>query len=498
MVLMRIFCLISLLVLSIFIGTARADDLLTAVLPSSRSAVEGQPVTVFATVINTSGKDLQFCDISTEDHLNTSVTFATTDPLTNQVLNATPYFNVAAGASQSLVLTLVSADVVAGQVEPVVTCRDSTKTYSSIPVVGLNTILFSSSVQPVPDVIALVASPSNDGVLRIQGNGANAFAVAVSNVGVSDTISAKVDTGDITLPIAVSLCQTDAHGQCLQPAAAGATVSLAANATTSYSVFVQATGQIPFYPAGARIFVRFYDSSGQVRGATSVAVTNVPSLDAALPKGGLFTAVYPIQDGSTNSNAGALFLTEDGEMQGADSLGNVISGSLSVGPGLTLTGTSLYTPAGNLVNEWQGVLAQRSWFSAEVVIPSSTLGFQFGGTYIALGYERGSSLATVAGAWHIRDDTGALLATVNVASDGRFSSSGSSCAVSGQIALIDSRYNLYRMTLNYQGCSVAPTGATNFTGLMALDDDRSANDTLLFIGNNATQYAGTILPLVRY
>jgi hypothetical protein len=40
----------------------------------------------------------------------------------------------------------------------------------------------------------------------------------------------------------------------------------------TYAVFAQATGAIPFDPAGKRIFLRLA-SGGVVRGATSVAVT---------------------------------------------------------------------------------------------------------------------------------------------------------------------------------------------------------------------------------
>jgi hypothetical protein len=38
------------------------------------------------------------------------------------------------------------------------------------------------------------------------------------------------------------------------------------------AVFGTASGAIPFDPVNSRIFVQFVDSSGAVRGATSVAV----------------------------------------------------------------------------------------------------------------------------------------------------------------------------------------------------------------------------------
>ena len=504
---MRLSPLVSLFVLlAAFIKPASADSLVTAVLPSSRSAVEGHLVTVFSTVINTSGEALRNCSIThTGDGFsNTLIDFALTDPSTNQIVgNKDIPFSMAVGASQSMVLEITSQDVNAGQLRPVVGCSGAVKNYSSTTIDGLNTILFSSGQQATPDVIALVASPSADGVLRIQGNGANAFAVAVSNVGSAGTITASVDNGDIQLPLTTSICQTNSTGQCLQSAASTTSLSLAANATASFAVFVQATGPIPFNPAGARIFVRFSDSGSSVRGATSVAVTNAPSFAATLPKGGLYSANFPFGTSGASSNPGLVFLAEDGEIQGADTLGNVISGNLSVGQGLTLTGTTLYVPASgaSFSSAWQGTLGQRGWFSAEVsTTVNSSDTFQFGGTYQASAYERSSSLAAIAGIWYLRDDSGIVVVTVTVASDGSFSSSspGSSCSFSGQISLIDTRYDLYRMTVNFSGCSPSPTGATSFTGLTSVLDDQTVNDAMLYIGSNTGAQASTGVYLTRY
>ena len=47
---------------------------------------------------------------------------------------------------------------------------------------------------------------------------------------------------------------------------------LAAGATPTFSVFLQANGAIPLDPANARVFVRFKDADGGLHGSTSVAV----------------------------------------------------------------------------------------------------------------------------------------------------------------------------------------------------------------------------------
>ena len=55
---------------------------------------------------------------------------------------------------------------------------------------GLNTLLLSASSSPVPDIVALAATSTNDGIANISGtNGTGAFAVATVNWGATGTIS---------------------------------------------------------------------------------------------------------------------------------------------------------------------------------------------------------------------------------------------------------------------------------------------------------------------
>jgi hypothetical protein len=86
-------------------------------------------------------------------------------------------------------------------------------------------------------------------------------------------ITASVDTGGATLPIAVSLCETNpVTGACLGPAASSVTTQIDAGETPTFGVFVAAAGTVPFDPVANRIFVRFRDAGGVTRGASSVAV----------------------------------------------------------------------------------------------------------------------------------------------------------------------------------------------------------------------------------
>src|SRR5207244_1012302 len=58
--------------------------------------------------------------------------------------------------------------------------------------IAINTLLMSASLTPVPDIVALAATATNDGILHLPGPaGAGAFAVATSNVGIGDFITAS-------------------------------------------------------------------------------------------------------------------------------------------------------------------------------------------------------------------------------------------------------------------------------------------------------------------
>ena len=518
-------------------GPALADELVTSVLPTSRSTVLGKSVTVFATAINASGGVLTNCgmELGQDDESSTIVTYNLTDPRTNAVTSGqNAPFNLAAGASQSLVLTIQPKSAQqAAVVKPVASCANGSTGVTSTSIDGVSTILFSASAQATPDVIALVASPTNDGILHIQGEGANAFAVAVANVGSAGTITASVDTGAVTLPLTATICQTDSGGQCIGGPGQTASLSLPANGTASFAVFVQATGELPFFPAGARIFVRLSDSAQAVRGATSVAVTNGAVASATMPKGGIFGVGYPwstVSQTTTTStsltttvqgpsqppvraaaeatpiNPGALFLAEDGEVQGLDSVGNIVSGTVSVGSNLFLSGPVLYQSVGSTdasLDNMNGVLSQRSWFSAELTTVShSTVSdgpaaFWLSGAYQASAYERPSSLNLTSGAWKLRVGNGTLIGTATFAANGTYTGIVSNCAFSGKITLIDTRYDLYHVEFDLPNCPASGLTGQNFTGLAALVDDQSTNDTFLFIGNDTALGGAAVMPFTR-
>jgi hypothetical protein len=201
------------------------------------------------------------------------LSYQTTNPATN-ALTGTPDTpaDITAGGDQTFVLSLT----VNGAQPPTDTaigfsCANAD---AAAIVSGIDTLLLSGSTSPVPDIVALAATASGNGTVDITGtNGTGAFAVASENVGAVGSITVSAAASETTLPLAVSICQTNpANGQCLAAPASSVTTTIDANATPTFSIFATASGAIDFSPAVNRIAVQFTDATGLVRGSTSVAV----------------------------------------------------------------------------------------------------------------------------------------------------------------------------------------------------------------------------------
>src|SRR5262245_20022563 len=90
-----------------------------------------------------------------------------------------------------------------------------TNTGNADSILGLNTLLLTASRTVVPDVVALAATPTQDGILNIVGpTGSAAFGVATTNAGAGGIIAALADTGDAQVPVALTICETHPDGLC--------------------------------------------------------------------------------------------------------------------------------------------------------------------------------------------------------------------------------------------------------------------------------------------
>ena len=254
-------------------GVLLSSPLLAGVLPESRSVPVSGTATAFATIINSGTTTAPGCSIAAPKNMPVTFVYQTTNPQTNALTGTvnTPVA-IAAGASQSFVIALTpSAPIAPTNVAFNFSCTG----VSPAPIVtGLNTLLLSASTIQSADIVALAATSQNDGVVRVTGAPMlGSFAIATDNLGAAAPITVAAETGIDTLPVTVTLCETNPQsGQCLQAPSASVTTTIASNATPTFAIFVSASGPVSFDPTANRIFVTFADSTNAVRGETSVAV----------------------------------------------------------------------------------------------------------------------------------------------------------------------------------------------------------------------------------
>ena len=254
---------------------ASPPALMAAVLPGSRSVGLDTPATIFATMTNSSSAALDGCQIALPATAPAGLTlsYQTTDPATN-ALTGTPDTPVAIpgnDGSQSFLVTFQDSSAFSTPILPLdFSCTGAAP---AAIIQGVNTVDLTVSATPVPDIIVLTATPTQDGTIDVPDGGTAAFAVASINLGASAPITVTADTGDAFLPVTATLCQTDpGTGQCVAAPSSSVSLTYAGNAAPTFSVFLQSSGIIPFAPASSRVFVRFDDASGGLRGSASVAI----------------------------------------------------------------------------------------------------------------------------------------------------------------------------------------------------------------------------------
>jgi hypothetical protein len=249
--------------------------LFAAVLPTSRSVAVGMPATAFATIINTGTSTATGCQIVPGTTLPASFAFQTTNPTTNALTGTvnTPADIPAKGAQTFMFAFTPTAAIAPTDVRLNFVCANAT----AAPIVsGVDTFLLSASTTPGPDVLAVSATLTNNGIVDIPGTtGTGIFSVAAMNLGIDGTIAVSADMGAADLPVRIALCQTDPMtGQCVNPTVPTTNpvaITINANEMPTFGIFVTGTSTVSFAPALNRIFVRFTDAGGLARGSTSVA-----------------------------------------------------------------------------------------------------------------------------------------------------------------------------------------------------------------------------------
>jgi hypothetical protein len=259
-----------------------------AILPGSRAVQVGHTATAFATLLASGPGTATGCTIAPINApAGTTFQYQQTNAANVPIGQLNTPATIPGGNGQSFVISLSpTAAFAATDVQFAFVCAN-TGAVAVLP--GVNTLLLTSTSSPGPDIVALAATVTGDGIANIpSASGTGFFAVATVNVGAGALITATVDTGSAILPVSLALCQTNpATGACLNPTAASASVQIDAGQTPTFAIFVQGAGAVPFNPGVNRIFVRF-KSGGATVGATSVAVRTAappsPPVDSTLAK----------------------------------------------------------------------------------------------------------------------------------------------------------------------------------------------------------------------
>ncbi len=247
---------------------------MAAVLPASRSVAPNSPASAFATIINGGTTAAANCSIALPAGFPGTFTYQTTNEINARIGSPDVPVGIPAGGKQGFVFAITpTVDLDAVEVALIYAC-DNVAPAVSVP--GLNRLTLSSSTTPTPDLISISATPSNDGIVTVTPNGGFAFfAGAAINIGAAGAITASVDDDGAGLPLTATICRTNpSNGQCVTPAspAAATTSTIATNETATYTIYVSATGAIPFDPARNRLVLRLVSADGVTRGSTSVAV----------------------------------------------------------------------------------------------------------------------------------------------------------------------------------------------------------------------------------
>jgi hypothetical protein len=254
--------------------------LLASVLPLSRSHQFGTLLTAFATIINAGPGPVQDCLIQPPAASPIGlgpIIFQTTDPSTNVAVGTpnTPA-NIPAGGSQTFVFGFTPGAAIPETSLTLNFLCDTTVPVPWIP--GVTDLTLVTDANPVPDTIALMATPSLDGIVHIpSAAGLQVFAIGTANVGATGTITVSADTGGSALPVTLTVCETDPAGACLAAAAPSITVLYAGGTTRSFAFFAQARGAIQFLPGVNRVFARLRDNGNVTRGETSAALCTIPN-----------------------------------------------------------------------------------------------------------------------------------------------------------------------------------------------------------------------------
>lgn len=252
-----------------WISSSIGTSLVNSVLPTSRTIQVGTNATIFNTILNSGSTTANNVTLSISPAPAGTFNYYQTSCSTNAVVSgANPTLNINAGEVACYLLSFTPSSSFSATSVQVIAKADNALDTNLLS--GINTWLLRSTAAPGPDIIALTTTTDFH---QVSCSGLNVFAVALSNVGAAATgdITVSANTGSATLPVSVSIQETDPG----TGAIIGDNIlqSVGAGANRTVAVFVTFNGCINFDPAANRIFIEFRDASNNIVGSTSTAVS---------------------------------------------------------------------------------------------------------------------------------------------------------------------------------------------------------------------------------
>ena len=240
--------------------------IVSATLPASRSVQVGTQATAFASIINTGAETAVNCSIRPLVAIPADFVYQRVDTAGQTIGEINQAADIAAAGAQSFVVDFIpTAAFASTNVELTYDCANSE---NALSIIGLNSLQLSADTDPVADIIGLTTVVDLETTI-----GSTAlFAVGSANIGITANLTVSVDDNGSNLPLTLNICQTDTTGACASEIAPDINLSFDSFSTASFAVFVEATDEIANDPANHRIFIRFTDDGGVIRGATSSAV----------------------------------------------------------------------------------------------------------------------------------------------------------------------------------------------------------------------------------
>lgn len=211
-------------------------------------------------------------------------------------------------------------------------------------------------------------------------------------------------------------------------------------------------------------------------------------------------AVTETDTGTSYQSIG--FITETGELRFLTEDGDQVTGNVSANGNQFSGSITSYAPLGYVYvanglpvisGSVSGTIQERSTFSGNASF-MGTVASTFSFTYDPI-YERDSSLAAVAGVYSETDSTTGITETYSIDVLGTITGSTSTgCLITGNISLLNSSYNVYRINVAVTFCGELNG---NYTGLASLlDESGNLNDTLAISVSGSTYVISGSIPRI--